>query len=703
VFRAGQAVVVDGAATRTAIHAAVSGNRFSHPAPARMTLILSAVLVLLLGAAACALPLRNNTRAAIGVGSQAAATALVLATVMPVLLGGDTLLGELAWAYPVGTLRVRLDALGAFFLAWSLPMTLVGSLYAVGYLRPYFTTRRHLGVHFALLNLTSLSFILVYTGEHALIFLLGWEIAALAAWLLVIWDYTNQKVRFAGFNYLVSTHIGLIFLVAAVMILYTHSQSWDLHTFGQWLGANPGAERNLVFLLLVTSFGLKSAFFPFHSWLPRAHAAAPAHVSALMSGVIHKAGLYALMRFILLIGRPDEWMGWFLIGFSALSAVIGALYTVGQRDLKRLLGYSSTENVGIAGIGLGIGCLGLAWGDTTMVALGVAGGLLHVLNHAFFKCQLFYAAGAVYQAARTVDMEKLGGISRLMPWTALAFLVGGVAISALPPLNGFTSEFVIYSGLFPGPAVAPWARVALCAGAALLAFVGAVSALSITRAFGVVFLGTARDTSVRPPAEVSGWMLWPMGLHAAGVIVLGVAPALGFMLVREPAAIAVKLLPGAGAAAALQPIADTLGHIGLVSGLLAAAIALLLWGRRAFGGGNPAAHVTWGCGYGAPNARMQYTGASFSTDFSARFGAVMVLLRREKAPDGYFPTDGHLITDCVDAVERKLYTVIRHGDDSAGRLSEHLREDDPRVAFAAALVALVAGVALVAWAGGPPR
>src|SRR5690606_31998328 len=143
---------------------------------------------------------------------------------------------------------------------------------------------------------------------------------------------------FAGFNYLVSTHVGLIFLVAAFMILYTHSASWTLDSFGNWLHDNPGAERNLVFLLLVTSFGLKSAFFPFHSWLPRAHAAAPAHVSALMSGVIHKAGLYALARFILLIGKPDEWMGWFLIGFSLLSAVIGGLYTAGQRDLKRLLG-----------------------------------------------------------------------------------------------------------------------------------------------------------------------------------------------------------------------------------------------------------------------------------------------------------------------------------------------------------------------------
>lgn len=665
-----------------------------------MTSLILAVLVLLVGAAACLLPVRNRTRAAIGVLSQVIATALVWAAVTPVLLGEAPLVGDLAWAYPVGTLRMRLDALGAFFLAWSLPMTLLGSVYAVGYLRTYFDSKRHLGLHFALLNLTSLSFVLVYTGDHALVFLLGWEIAALAAWLLVIWDYTNQKVRFASFNYLVSTHVGLIFLVAAFMILYTHTGSWELGSFGQWLKVHPGAERNAVFMLLVASFGLKSAFFPFHSWLPRAHAAAPAHVSALMSGVIHKAGLYALVRFVLLIGRPDEWMGWFLIGFSALSAVIGALYTVGQRDLKRLLGYSSTENVGIAGIGFGIGCLGLAWGNATLVALGFSGGLLHVLNHAFFKCQLFYAAGAVYQATHTVDMEKLGGLSRLMPWTALSFLLGGVAISALPPLNGFTSEFVIYSGLFTAEPIAVWAKVALCVGGAVLAFVGAVSALSITRAFGVVFLGTPRDAGVAPSSEVSCWMLLPMGLHAAGVIALGVVPMLGFMLVRGPTALAMAALL-APAVDVLGPLAASLTRIGMISGGLALSIGVLIWLRAKAASAPAASHVTWGCGYTAPNPRMQYTGSSFSADFSARFRSVMVMLRRQKAPAGYFPNDSYLITDCVDAVERRLYSVISHGDASASDLSGKLREDDPRIAFGAALIAVVLIAGLVVLAGGP--
>jgi len=669
-----------------------------------MNALLAAQLMLLAGAALCLLPMRNAHRAALGLLAQAGASALVLSVAVPVLLGGAPLAGELDWPHPVGTLKIRLDALGAFFLSWSLPMTLLGSVYAVGYLRRHFDSERHVGVHFALLNLTSLAFVVVYTADHALVFLLGWEIAALAAWLLVIWDYPNQKVRFAGFNYLVSTHVGLMFLVAAFMVLYTHSASWELGSFGQWLRAHAGPERNLVFMLLLTSFALKSAFFPFHSWLPRAHAAAPAHVSALMSGVIHKAGLYALVRFLWLMGRPDEWMGWCLIAFSLLSAVVGALYTVGQRDLKRLLGYSSTENVGIAGLGFGVGCLGLSWGNPALVTLGFAGGLLHVLNHAFFKCQLFYAAGAVYQSTQTVDLEKLGGLARLMPLTAMSFLLGGVAIAALPPLNGFAGEFVIYSGVFSGQPLRPGAQVALAAAGAGLAFVGAVSALSITRAFGLVFLGSPREAAQEPPREVGAWMLAPTLLHGAGVVLLGLAPLLGLAWVEAAVRLALQALPEAppqSANASLQALGDSLGRIGGISAALTALIGLL-WGWQWLRqrGALPR-QATWGCGYAAPGPRMQYTGSSFSWDFGRRFQGVLLLLQRRKAPEGYFPADAYLLTHSPDAVERRLYSVIQRGDGTAARLSERLPEDDPRLSFAAVLIALAVIGGLVVLTGGP--
>src|SRR4029078_9312451 len=257
---------------------------------------------------------------------EAGAISLVLAGAGRCLLGGGA--QELSWPWPppINTIAFRVDGLGAFFLAWSLPLTWLGTLYALGYLRPYFAQGRHGGTHFALLNLIALSFVLIYSVQNALVFLLGWEIAAVAAWLLVIWDYKSQKIRFAGFNYLVSTHVGLFVLVAAFMLLHSKTGSMDFAAFATFL-ARPSPTRGTVFLLLGVAFALKSAFFPFHSWLPRAHAAAPAHVSALMSGVIHKAGLFAFLRFTLLMGKPEEWMGWGVLCFGLLSAFFGILYT----------------------------------------------------------------------------------------------------------------------------------------------------------------------------------------------------------------------------------------------------------------------------------------------------------------------------------------------------------------------------------------
>jgi hydrogenase-4 component B len=486
------------------------------------TPFLISLPVLLLGTV-LALWLRSNRLSAIAaLASQGAATVLVLLGVAPLLWGGEPLVVTWSWPPPIETIVFRVDALGAFFLVWSLPMTLLGTVYAVGYLQPYYAKGRHGGPHFALLNMISVSFVLIYSVQNALVFLLGWELAAVAAWLLVIWDYRSQKIRFAGFNYLVSTHIGLFVLVAAFMLLHSKTSSMDFAAFGVFL-SEPTPARDTIFLLLGVAFALKSAFFPFHTWLPRAHAAAPAHVSALMSGVIHKAGLFAFLRFTLLMGRPDEWMGWTVLGFGALSAFFGVLYTAAQRDLKRLLGYSSTEHVGVVAIGFGLGYLGWAWDSPALAACGFAGGLFHILNHAIFKCLLFYGAGSVYRAAHSVDIERLGGLARPLPRTAGMFFIGILALSALPPLNGFASELVIYSGLLSGGGPDAGANVALVTAAAALGFVGAVGALSVVRAFGIAFLGSPRDPSVHAAEDPPATMWVPMALHLVGAVAVGLA------------------------------------------------------------------------------------------------------------------------------------------------------------------------------------
>ncbi|HET9553724.1 MAG TPA: proton-conducting transporter membrane subunit [Anaeromyxobacteraceae bacterium] len=668
-----------------------------------MTPILTGAVTLLAGAVLALALRRNEHRAAAAIASQAVATALVLAGALPVLLHGGDERAALAWSYPVDVIAWHLDPLGAFFLAWSLPMTLAGTIYALGYLRPYFATR-NAGVQFALLNVTALSFVMIYTLESAFAFLLGWEIAAVAAWLLVVWDYRNPRIRFAGFNYLVSTHVGLFVLLAAFMVMHSQTGSMDFQAFAPFLRA-PGTLRDVTFVLLVTAFGLKSAFFPFHTWLPRAHSAAPAHVSALMSGVIHKAGLFGLLRVTLLLGTPEAWMGWYLVVFSACSAVVGVLYTTAQRDLKRLLGYSSTENVGLAGLGVGVGYLGLAWRQPALVALGFTGGILHVLNHALFKCLLFYAAGAVSRQAHTVDLERLGGLARRMPWSAALFLLAGLASAGLPPLNGFVSELLLYAGLL-GPAAPPGVeRSLLVLAAALLAFVGGVAALAIARAFGVVFLGAPRDPRVHCEGEVPASMRLPMLAHAAGVLALGLVPSLGLALVEHPAGLFLAALPGAaeGLPAALEP-ARLLGPVaaagaGLVL-LVAALAALRAWLLR----GPPApAGVTWGCGYGAPTPRMQYTGASFSAQLAGLFDAVLRLVRRDRLPEGPFPEKGGRVnTHCVDAVEQRMFEVFGEGD----RLvtgAAHQIPVEPRFSLAAGLLALLVVVGLVVAGAGVLR
>jgi len=644
-------------------------------------LLLLSVPVLLIGAALSLALRANRASAMVSVSTQAVATALVLTSIAPVLGGFGPVEVVWPWSAPIESIAFRVDALGAFFLSWSLPMTLLGTVYATAYLKPYFAKGRHGGPHFALLNTLSVSFVIIYSVQNALVFLLGWEIAAISAWLLIIWDYQNQKVRFAGFNYLVSTHLGLFILAAAFMLLNSKTGAMDFRSFGQFL-SQPSRDRGTLFLLLGVSFGLKSAFFPFHTWLPRAHSAAPSHVSALLSGVVSTAaGLFGFLRFTLFMERPDEWMGWIVLTFGALSAFFGVLFTTTQRDMKRLLAYSSTENVGIAAIGFGVGYLGWTWGIPALAMAGFAGGLLHLLNHALFKCLLFYGAGSVYHATHTVDIERLGGLAKRLPRTALLFLVGALAISALPPFNGFISELIIYSGLLSGRAPSAQRNIVLIAAAATLAFVGAVSALSMTRAFGLTFLGNAREPERHVAEEEPAAMLGPMALHAFGVIALGIAPGVGIGLLRA----VLDLFPFApGTRPILEPLMPAVWASRAVGvGLLVACVLGWLRGIKA------RRSVTWGCGYTAPSPRMQYTGSSFAEQFARIFESFLPVLRRDKLPVGPFPQQaGHVGTHHADPVERRMFEVLGQGEDLVTRASDRISEQ-PRFAFAAGLVTLV--------------
>lgn len=646
-----------------------------------MTALAFAGAVLASGAILALVLPGNSAKIAASLVTQAVASLIGVAVAVSVSRSGTPELVEVGWSYPVETVRFVVDPLGMFFVAWSLPMTLLGSVYGWGYLA-HDLQHRNAGPHFALLNLLGVSYLLVYTCQDTVGFLLGWEVAAVAAWLLVIWSYRDQRTRFAGFNYLVSTHAGLFVLAAALMVLHAQSSATWFSAFGSVLSV-PSPLRTLTFGLLGAAFALKSAFFPVHTWLPRAHAAAPAHVSALMSGVIHKAGLYGFLRFTLLLGTPEEWMGWSVLAFGATSAVVGALFSTTQRDLKRLLGYSSTENVGIAAMGFGVGYLGLTWHAPALVALGFGGGLLHVLNHALFKCLLFYAAGAVNHATHTVDLERLGGLARSMPRTTVAAVVGGLAIAGLPPLNGFTSEFSLYAALF-GSGRTGTTGVALIGFGALLAFAGALSAFSMMRALGIGFLGVPRAPVTHPPVDPDWRMLAPMAAHAAGIVALGLVPPLGGWLVAPASSAWGSTAP---LAASLSGIAGPVGA--LVAGLGLAAVA------SAFAGRGAARSVTWGCGYTAGTPRVQYTASSFVGPLAEWFAGVMPPVVTQHLPTGLFPSaGGSFRSNHPDPVEQRLYEGLGRGEQLSRDGFAHLATE-PRVVFAIGLVGLLIGLAVV--------
>lgn len=651
-----------------------------------MIQILTSIPILVVGAVLALLLRANRASAAVTLVSQGVATVLVLTGILPILQGHTSMKASLAWPAPIERIVFRIDALGAFFMAWSLPLTLLGTIYAVGYLKPYFVKGRHGGPHFALLNMTQVAFVLIYSVQNALVFLLAWEVAAVAAWLLVIWDYPNQKIRFAGFNYLVSTHVGMFVLVAAFMLLHSETDSLDFRTFGIFL-SQESPVRGALFLLLGVSFALKSAFYPFHTWLPRAHSAAPAHVSALMSGVIHKAGLFGFLRFSLLMGKPDEWMGWSVLGFGALSAFFGVINTTTQRDLKRMLGYSSTENVGIAAMGFGIGYLGWTWDVPALVFCGFAGGLLHLLNHAFFKCLLFYAAGAIYRATHSVDIERLGGLAKRLPRTAMLFLLGGAAISALPPFNGFISEFILFSGFYSGLASTAHGDLAFVSAATVLAFAGVVSSFSIIRAFGLSFLGQPRDKSIHRGEDPPPSMLWTMVLHGFGILILGLIPGVGGWFIRET----LRLFPIVGLESTRLPIPPEIIWGSRILALAMVAFTALAWSRARKARTSP----TWGCGYTAASARMQYTGSSFSGRLAELWNSFLPVLRRDRIRRELFPQQpGNLATHHVDAVERRIFEALGHGEGIIARITNHISEQ-PHIGFAAGLAALILIVAIL--------
>ena len=486
-----------------------------------MTLLLLAMAILLAGAMAVLLLSRVDRNLSwLCAGSVVIAAVLGCIPAIQVLLGGTAEQLHFPWPVPFGEFFIELDPLSAWFLLPTLLLSALSAIYGVGYLRSW-QGRRSLGPVWFFYCLLVLGMVLVLLARNAVLFLVAWELMALASFFLVTFEHERESVREAGWIYFVATHLGTAFLLAFFLLLARETGSMDFTVWAE-KGIQTQGLAGILFLLAVVGFGTKAGFMPLHVWLPEAHPAAPSHVSALMSGVMIKTGIYGLLRAFTFLGTPPLWWGWGLIAIGLTSGVLGVLFALAQHDLKRLLAYHSVENIGIIALGLGVGLLGMSTGSSMLIVLGFGGALLHVVNHALFKGLLFLGAGAVLHGTETLEIDHLGGLLKRMPWTAVTFLMGAVAISGLPPLNGFVSEFLIFLGAFKGGiSTAGAIAVPLLALIAGLALIGGLAVACFTKAFGIVFLGEPRSEHVSQAHEAGWTMRLPMLALAAGCVLIG--------------------------------------------------------------------------------------------------------------------------------------------------------------------------------------
>ncbi|HOC26369.1 MAG TPA: proton-conducting transporter membrane subunit, partial [bacterium] len=486
-----------------------------------------ALLILLCGGAAAWLLHRREVLARrLAAAGVIAAGVLGLVPAVGVLASGESLFFEQAASIPALSFSLMIDPLAAFFLLIIFLISALAALYGAGYLQGEGSAAAR-GRSFFFFNLLVLGMALVAAAANGMLFIIAWEIMSMAAFFLVTFEDERPQTRSAGLIYLIAAHIGVVLLFFMFWLLAgTGAGSLDFNQLAGAALAGPKL-RSLIFLLGLAGFGAKAGFLPLHVWLPEAHPAAPSHVSALMSGVMIKMGLYGILRTLTWLGTPPLWWGALLVVIGLVSGLLGVLYALAQHDLKRLLAYHSVENIGIMAIGLGLGLLGLHLGEQTLAVFGFAGCLLHILNHSIFKSLLFMGAGAVKQQCHTLEIDRLGGLQKRMPLTAAAFIIGAAAISGLPLLNGFVSEFMIYFGAFDAVTSMAKGATALPLLSLLgLAAIGALAVACFTKASGVVFLGEARTPAGEGAREVSAVMLLPMLLLAGLCIAAGVAPAL---------------------------------------------------------------------------------------------------------------------------------------------------------------------------------
>lgn len=588
------------------------------------------------------------------------ANALLAGAVAIKVLAGERF-DLLFYGTPVtGEIAMRIDALSAWFILLINFTMVTGAVYGLQYMKSHREQSSNITIHCIAYTLAQSMLTIICVVQNAIVFLYAWEIMALSVAILVLFEHYKPDTIKAGINFIIQSHLCLIFLSLGFIWVSSRMHSYDFNAIRDFTSAGTSLTGMVLFLCFFIGFAFKAGFVPFHTWLPQAHPAAPSHISGVMSGVVIKIGIYGILRMILLIKTDYTLLGFIILFISIATGVYGVMLAIVQHNLKKLLAYHSIENIGIIGIGIGLGTIGIGTHNLLLATLGFAGGLLHVLNHSIFKSLLFYGAGNVYQATHTMNIEHLGGIVKKMPHTSLLFLVGALAICGLPPFNGFVSEFLIYSGLFNGLKSGNVISILSMMFAIFgLVIIGGLAMLCFTKAFGSVFLGNSRHHFHQPITEGNAGKLIPMYMAMGLILAIGLLPNFFLDMLMQPVKLFTdKLSLSSGTTVTIANTGYTMMYVGWSSTGLIALTGIIFFIRKKITAQKPVAIApTWGCGYAGDTAKMQYTASSFIRTYRKLAEPLLLIHKKKKEVKGIFPKDGWRETHPYDLLEEWLIDI----------------------------------------------
>lgn len=548
---------------------------------------------------------------------------------LSIILLGSSFTFKSAAIFSFFPINVKIDQLSAFFLFIISLIALLSSVYSIGYMRQFYG-KYNIGLFGFFYNIFIASMMFVVTSNDALFFVVVWEVMSLASYVLVIFEHDHAENVKAGFLYFIMTHVATGGIILAFLLIFSISGSFDFDVIRMKAASIPPFELALISLLMLFGFGTKAGVIPFHIWLPEAHPAAPSQVSALMSGVMIKTGIFMMMRlFFDIIPSSAMWLGILILVIGSVSSLLGVLYALSEHDIKRLLAYCSVENVGIILMGMGSSLIFISAQNFPLAALAFAASLFHTMNHAIFKALLFLGAGSVVSATHTRNIEEYGGLIKKMPYTAFFFLIGAVAISAIPPFNGFAGEWLTYQSLFAGVgAFGIFEKSVFIFAIVSLAFTGGLAAACFVKAFGVTFLAKSRSHESEKAKESESTLLASMSILAFLCLIIGIFSGKAVFFLKN---ISNDLAIFSGGSPLIEVAASALvvrggyaslsmTQVFLVIALFSLAAYFIL--GKIFGPLKEKVYGTWDCG-ATLNPRMEITATSFSRSIISIFSGIL--------------------------------------------------------------------------------